>query len=63
MRTIEQIKTNGYKWQVGWYTENGNYHRIAIFKNKPSVKTLERLSREWNLNQSRMQAQVIQGGN
>jgi hypothetical protein len=51
---------NNYKWQVGWFTTDGNYYRMGIFKNKPSNKTMNRLSKEWKIPLDRMQAQVIQ---
>jgi hypothetical protein len=51
---------SGYKWQVGWFTTDGNYYRIAIFKNKPSSSTINRLSNEWRIPLERIQAQVIQ---
>ena len=54
------MKNLNYKWQVGWFTTDGNYYRIAIFKNKPSNKTINRLSNEWKIPLDRIQAQVIQ---
>jgi len=54
------IERSGYKWQVGWFTTDGNYYRIAIFKNKPSIATINRLSNEWKIPLDRIQAQVIQ---
>lgn len=54
------IEKSGYKWQVGWFTIDGNYYRMGIFKNKPSIKTINRLSNEWKIPLDRIQAQVIQ---
>jgi len=54
------MRNLNYKWQVGWFTTDGNYYRIAIFKNKPSSATINRLSNEWKIPLDRIQAQVIQ---
>jgi hypothetical protein len=54
------MKNSDYKWQVGWFTIDGNYYRMGIFKNKPSTKTINRLSNEWKIPLDRIQAQVIQ---
>jgi hypothetical protein len=54
------IQRSGYKWQVGWFTTDGNYYRMGIFKNKPSNKTINKLSKDWNIPLDRIQAQVIQ---
>jgi hypothetical protein len=43
------IQRSGYKWEVGWFTTDGNYYRIAIFKNKPSNKTINKLSKDFNI--------------
>jgi hypothetical protein len=57
---LELNLRSGYKWQVGWFTTDGNYYRMGIFKNKPSNKTINRLSNEWKIPLDRIQAQVIQ---
>jgi hypothetical protein len=54
------IQKSGYKYQVGWFTTDGNYKRIAIFKKKPSSATINRLSKDWNIPFDRIQSQLIQ---
>jgi hypothetical protein len=51
---------SGYKYQVGYFSECGNYTRFGVFKNKPSNKTLFRIAKEKNCPVDRLQAQILQ---
>ena len=51
----------GYKYQIGFFSQSGNYQRLAVTKNKPSASTINRIARENNCSVDRLQSQILQG--
>ena len=57
----QSLINQGYKYQIGFFSESGNYQRLAVTKNKPSVSTINRIARENNCSIERLQSQILQG--
>ena len=57
----QSLINQGYKYQIGFYTQSGNYQRFAVTKNKPSVSTVKRIARENNCSIDRLFTQILQG--
>lgn len=54
------LKNDGYKYQIGFYAENGNYTRLAVTKNKPSDNKLLKIAEGNNCSINDLSVQVIQ---
>lgn len=57
----QSLINQGYKYQIGFFFESGNYKRLAVTKNKPSIATINRIARENNCSIDRLQSQILQG--
>jgi hypothetical protein len=58
----QSIINSGFIYQIGVYSTNGNYTRLAVTKYKPSQKKLEKLAAGNNTTIDRLSVQVIQKG-
>lgn len=57
----QSLINQGYKYQIGFFSESGNYQRLAVTKKKPSIATINRIARENNCSIDRLQSQILQG--
>jgi len=60
MRTEFLIK-QGYKYQIGFWSQSGNYQRLAVTKYKPSTSKIARIANQNNCSIERLQTQTLQG--
>lgn len=60
MRTDLLIK-QGYKYQIGFLSQSGNYQRLAVTKNKPSVSKINKIAIKNNCPIDRLFTQILQG--
>ena len=60
MRTDLLIK-QGFKYQIGFLTQSGNYQRLAVTKNKPSNAKINRISKKNNCSIDKLFTQILQG--
>jgi hypothetical protein len=60
MKTELLIK-QGYKYQIGFWSQSGNYQRLAVTKYKPSTSKITRIAKQNNCPIDRLQTQILQG--